>query len=180
MFSIKVNSRTFEFPDEWLVMKYDDTPYYKKKFQGKTQGTSGLKPTMTGVDLIATNPLGNECVMYLIESKDYRFHRRTKKKTPVAEFVEKVLDTLTGIIPTVLCSDSFINGENILREQLRVAQKLRLVYHFEQPANHSKLFPRAYDPADIQSKIRDELRIIDPLALVIDEKNQKKVPWNVE
>ena len=179
MVSITVDSQTFNFPDGWIVMKYDDTPYYRKKFQGKTKGTRGLKPEMNAIDLIATDNSGNEKVMYLIEAKDYRVHRRNKPVSPVSEFIKKVLDTLTGIIPTILCSDSFQNGERELRSQLNIAQRLRLIYHFEQPAKHSKLFPRTYDILDIQSQIRAELRTIDPHALVIDATRQHKVAWNV-
>ena len=60
MSSITVDSRIFDFPDGWLVMKYDATPYYREKFQGRTKGTRGLKREMKAVDLIATNPAENE------------------------------------------------------------------------------------------------------------------------
>ena len=179
MNSVVVDSRTFEFPDGWLVMKYDATPYYKVKFQGKTKGARGLKPEMAAVDLVATNPNEREPTMYLIESKDYRVNRRNKPISPDEEFIRKVLDTLTGIIPSALCSSSFLHGEKILREQLKKARKLRLVYHFEQPARHSKLFPRPFDPADLQSQIRAELRVIDPHALVLDNTMPRKVAWSV-
>ena len=67
--------------------------------------------------------------------------------------------------------------EEILHRQLHEAQKMRLVFQFEQPQKHS--FPRAYDPADMQSIIRRELGMIDPHALVIDANTQYKVPWTV-
>lgn len=177
--SVVVDSRTFEFPDGWLVMKYDATPYYKVKFQGRTRGTRGLKPEMAAVDLIATDPCAKEPTMYLIESKDYRVAHRSKPAPPDEEFIRKVLDTLTGILPTVLCSDSFQHGEKVLREQLKKARKLRLVYHFEQPARRSKLFPRPFDPADLQLRLRSELRAIDPHALVLDSTMPRKVAWSV-
>jgi hypothetical protein len=176
MNSINVDSRTFDFPDEWLVVKYDEIPYYTTKFQNPSKGK--LKPEMKAVDLIALGKSGNEQVMYMIESKDYRVHRRTKDMPPAEEFIHKVLDTLTGMIPAALCGDGSPN-EIVLRNQLCKATKLRLVFQFEQPAKHSKLFPRAFDPADIQTKIRAELRSIDPHALVIDADSQGKVAWSV-
>ena len=35
MKNIAVDSRSFEFDDDWLVMKYDGTPYYNHQFKGK-------------------------------------------------------------------------------------------------------------------------------------------------
>ena len=138
---------------------------------------------MKAVDLIAMNP--DDGLLYLIESKDYRSHIRQKAEPPSDEFVHKVLDTLTGILPTALCCKRDVNGrhadaqEEILHRQLHEAQKMRLVFQFEQPQKRSKLFPRAYDPADMQSIIRRELGMIDPHALVIDANTQRKVPWTV-
>lgn len=172
--NIIVDSRTFTFPDGWLVMKYDETPYYKNKFQGIIRGG---REGMKAVDLIAMNKRNG--VMYLIESKDYRVNQRKKKIPPYEEFIQKVLDTLTGLIPTALCSDTFNDGEDLLREQLKKAKKLRLVLHFEQPKSPSKLNPRKYDPLDIQGKIRSKLRSIDPHVLVIDERTHNKVVWSI-
>ena len=31
MVTLTVDSRTFEFPDGWIVVKYDGTPYYKER-----------------------------------------------------------------------------------------------------------------------------------------------------
>ena len=183
MKNIAVDSRSFEFDDDWLVMKYDSTPYYNHQFKGKRKNAKGLKKEMKAVDLIAMNP--DDGSLYLIESKDYRSHIRQKTETPADEFVHKVLDTLTGILPTALCSMRDVNGrhanaqEEILHRQLHEAQKMRLVFQFEQPQKHSKLFPRAYDPADMQSIIRRELGMIDSHALVIDANTQYKVQWTV-
>ena len=175
MTSIDVDSRTFVFPDGWLVMKYDDTPYYKKQFQGIDRTSRG---GMKAVDLIALKKADG--VMYLIESKDYRVKRRSKEISPHEEFIQKVLDTLTGIIPTALCSYSSNPGEKVLLKQMRMAKKLRLVFQFEQPQKTSHLRPSPYDIADIQSFIRTKLRSIDPHALVIDSKLQYKVEWDIK
>lgn len=175
--SIRVDSRIFVFEDDWLVMKYDDTPYYQHRFKGVCRGTR--KGGMSAVDLIAMRQSGHEHVLYLIESKDYRNSRREKALHPADEFTKKVLDTLSGVLPTVLCSETSEDGEDVLREQMKSATGLRLVFQFEQPQKPSKLFPRPFDPADIQAKIRGNLRAIDPHALVIDRSNQTKVNWTV-
>ena len=183
MTSIQVDSRTFDFPDGWLVTKYDDTAYYNNQFKGKARKSHGLKKEMKALDLIALNPMDG--MLYLIESKDYRTYRRQKKESPADEYIHKVIDTLTGILPTALCgkrnsSGKHIDaGEDTLHRQLHLVNQLRMVLHFEQPQKSSKLFPHAYDLSDIQSKIRCELGMIDKHALVVDANTQHKVPWMV-
>ena len=93
--------------------------------------------------------------------------------------VQKVLDTLTGILPVILSNSSRTREEEALAMQVRKARHLRLVYQFEQPAKQSKLFPRAFDPADMQMEIRRELKAVDPHACVIEASLQHRVCWNV-
>ena len=173
MRDISVDSRVFHFPDGWRVMKYDDTPYY----QNHLKNEKGWKRGMKGVDLIAYNP--GDRTLYLIESKDYRVHGRENPTSPEREFFDKVMDTLTGLVPTALCSTTNAAGERDLQTGIKNAQKLRLIYQFEQPAKHSKLFPRVYDPADMQSKLKKELKCFDPHILVIEASTQHKVAWTV-
>lgn len=176
---IVVDSRIFEFPDSWLVVKYDDLPYYQEKLRCRASGSKGWKREMKGVDLIAMDMSAKEPVMFLIESKDYRVYRRGKSMSPAEEFVQKVLDTLTGILPVILSNSSRTREEEALAMQVRKARHLRLVYQFEQPAKQSKLFPRAFDSADMQMEIRRELKAVDPHACVIEASLQHRVCWNV-
>ena len=61
------------------------------------------------------------------------------------------------------------------------ADCLRVVLHLEQPAKHSKLFPRAIDPADIQQKLRKLVKAIDPHPLVTEKATcPDRVPWSVQ
>ena len=83
MQNITVDSRTFCFDDSWLIMKYDETPFYKNHFKNE----KGWKKSMKGVDLIAFDPTYKN--LFLIESKDYRKHRRKKKISPEEEFFGK-------------------------------------------------------------------------------------------
>lgn len=171
---IPVDSRVFHFQDGWLVTKYDDMSYYRNKLSRE----HGMKRSLKAVDLIAFHPADK--TLFLIESKDYREHRRTKEVSPVEEFIGKVLDTLTGLVPTALCSDETSEGVSNLREGIRNAERLRLIYQFEQPAKHSKLFPRVFDPTEIQMKLRQELKCFDPRVLVIESATQNKVAWTVD
>ena len=173
MGDISVDTRVFHFPDGWRVMKYDDIPYYQNHLKNK----KGWKRGMKAVDLVAYNP--GDKMLYLIESKDYREHQREKRTPPAKEFFDKVMDTLTGLIPPALCSATNTAGESDLQAGIKGAQKLRLIYQFEQPTKHSKLHPRVFDPADIQLKLRSELRCFDPHTLVIEAATQSKVAWTV-
>lgn len=173
MQDIPVDSRLFHFPDDWLVTKYDDMPYY----QNHLKSGYGLRRGLKAVDLIAFHPADK--TLFLIESKDYRRHSRTKSIPPAEEFVGKVTDTLTGLVPTMLCSPALTEDVKKVREGVRKSKKLRLIYQFEQPAKHSKLFPRAFDPSEIQLKLSQDLRCFDPHVLVIEAATQHKVAWTV-
>jgi len=174
MQDIPVDTRIFHFRDGWLVAKYDDMPYYRNNLSCKR----GYKRSLNAVDLIVFHPADK--TLYLIESKDYRKHPRTKKKTPAEEFVDKVTDTLTGLVPTMLCSSEITEEVVKIREGVWESEKLRLIYQFEQPAKHSKLFPRVFDPSEIQMKLRQDLRCFDPHVLVIEAATQNKVAWTVD
>lgn len=174
MQDISVDSRLFHFPDNWLVMKYDDTPYYQKHLKNSKGWKRGLK----GIDLAAYDP--SQRTLYLIESKDYRNHQRGKEISPEREFFDKVIDTFTGIVPTMLCSCSASNGESKLQRSVQDAKRLRLIYQFEQPAKHSKMFPRVFNLDEMQRKLRQELKCFDPHVLVIEAATQTKVSWTAD
>ena len=174
MQDIPVDSRVFHFQDGWLVAKYDDMPFY----QNQLKSGYGLRRGLKAVDLIAFCP--TDKTLYLIESKDYRKHRRTKSMPPAEDFIDKVIDTLTGLIPTILCSTETTEDVRKVREGVRKSQKLRLIYQFEQPAKHSKLFPRVFDPTEIQLKLCQDLKCFDPHVLVVESVTQHKVAWTVD
>jgi hypothetical protein len=60
MKTITENRFTFEFPDNFDVIKYDDTHFFRKKFIKISDRTKA-------VDIIAVN----HSTTYLIEIKDY-------------------------------------------------------------------------------------------------------------
>jgi hypothetical protein len=56
---------------------------------------------------------------------------------------------------------------------------LRVVLHLEQPATHSKLFPRAIDPANVLMKLRQLVKAIDPHPLVVETHQMASLSWSV-
>jgi hypothetical protein len=57
--------------------------------------------------------------------------------------------------------------------------RLRVVLHLEQPAKHSTLFPRAIDPANVQQRLKQLIKAIDPHPLVIEMGRMNGVAWTV-
>ena len=167
-----VDSREFTFPEGWVCCKYDELPFYRNKIEPsfKVDKEPGLK----GVDIVAFSP---DRQMWLIESKDYRRHRRTKAIGPAQEFVLKVRNTLTGLMVAVV--DKQDNTLDDIRKCAHTATSMRLAFHLEQPRLHSKLFPRVFDPADVQQQIKANVHRICPHPLVIDATNQGLVLWTV-
>jgi hypothetical protein len=114
---------------------------------------------------------------WLIEAKDYRFHQRTKASNLADEVRQKVLDTLAAILPAKINGN--VPDETLVSTRVSEARELKVVLHLEQPAKHSKLFPRAIDPADVQMKLRQQLKPVDPHSRVVEMANLQGVPWAV-
>jgi hypothetical protein len=167
MQSLLVDGLTFEFPDDWAIGKYDSWSFYRDHFR---QISNGLK----AVDLLAVAP---SRTAWLIEAKDYRMYQRTKPSNLTDEVRQKVLDTLAAVLPAKVNGN--VEEETFVSLRVADALKLRVVLHLEQPARHSRLFPRAIDPADVQMKLRQQLRPVDPHPRVVEMADLAGIPWTV-
>jgi hypothetical protein len=65
------------------------------------------------------------------------------------------------------------------RKALR-SPRLRVVLHLEQPARPSTLFPRAIDPANVQTRLKQFVKAIDPHPLVLETAAMHGVAWSVQ
>lgn len=167
MCEIQVDSLKFKFPDTWKVQKYDDWKFYHL-FKGMQKG-------IKGVDLIAINS-NNQ--IWLIEAKDFRKYRRTKKTPLHEEIWGKVYNTLAALFPAKLYADI---EEAKFAKQVLAGKSLRIAVQCEQPKQHSKLFPQSVDIAKLQKKLRELLKPIDPHVLVINRhKMAPATPWTVQ
>ncbi len=89
-----------------------------------------------------------------------------------------MLCTLAAMLPAKLnASDS---SESNFAAQVLRGQRLRVVLHLEQPVTHSRLFPRAIDPADVQQKLRTLIKPIDPHPMVDQSTQMQGLPWTVK
>jgi len=148
-------------------MQYDEWSFYRNRFKDACGGNKAI-------DLLVMNP--DDQTLWLIEVKDYRLHRREKVIELWNEIALKSRDTLAGLVAVRF------NGEEPERtDALRSlgSRNLRVVFHLEQPTKHSKLFPRSFDPAKIQQKLRQIVKPIDPHALVVERNQMERVPWAV-
>lgn len=164
---ITVDTLTFDFQDEWLVTKLDEWAFYRKQFQNVCGGSKA-------VDVLALD--GNRCAWF-IEAKDYRRHRRTKTIDIAAEVAGKVRDSLAGLFTAHV--NSVCEKERQMANSTFGARRFRVVLHLEQPAKHSKLFPRAINPANVTQKLKQLIKPIDPHPLVLEINHMKDVAWKV-
>ena len=167
MASIFVDGLRFQFPDAWQVTKYDEWIFYRKRFQSMVGGAKA-------VDVLA---IDSHHALWLIEVKDYRQQARTNPSSLAEDVVRKVFDTLAAVVPAAINADE--NGERTFARAVSNASVLRVVLHLEQPRKHSKLFPRAIRPADIQQEMRRLMKPIDAHPIVCESSDMKQLEWSV-
>lgn len=162
--TINVDGITFTFPNGWDVSKYDEWIYYRAYERAR----SGTK----AVDLLVVDNAG---IAWLIEVKDYRRHRRTKPTDLSHEIAQKVHDTLAVVLAAqTKAADA---EEQRLARKVARSPHLRIVLHLEQPARHSKLFPRAIDPASVKLKLKTLVKQIDAHPVVVETSTMRQLSW---
>ena len=168
MTNVEVDGLTFTFPVSWEVSKYDGWAFYRRQF---SEMWDGIK----AVDLLAIE-IENQ-VTWLIEVKDYRKYPRTKTLDLANEVAQKVYSTLAAMLPAKINASE--TDESNFAEKVVKATKLRVVLHLEQPLKHSKLFPRAFDPANVEIKLRTLIKPIDPHPKVVESTQMQGLAWTV-
>lgn len=164
--SLQEGKLRLDFPEDWVAQKYDEWAFYRQHF---IRSRDGLK----AVDVLAWQP--DSKTAWLVEIKDYRQHRREKGGAIHCEVADKVLDTLAALLPAAVNAN--LDGEKDLARQVLRAERLKVVLHLEQPGHASKLFPRAFDPADVQQKLSQVLRPVDPHPRVVEIARMGNLAW---
>ncbi len=166
---IDVDGLTFCFPEGWRVTKFDDWAFYRNQF-------SQMHDNIKAVDVLAISP--DEDTLWMIEVKDFRANRRKKTKELYEEIWEKVFASLAALLPAQ--ANATNTDEEKFAEDALCASHIRVAFHGEQPARHSKLFPQSYNPADLQKKFKSLFKAIDPHALVVNSNMMPaSIPWTV-
>lgn len=168
---------TFSFPDGWEVCRPADTSFYQRHFKSFC---GGCKET----DFLAFDPSPSELVLWLIEVKDYRSHRRSKELDLVREVALKARDVL-AMLPVAALRDNAASPPGGTTQaggfwrSARSAKQLKVVLHCELPPRPSKLFPGVKDAANLGHKLKQELRPIDPHATFTNSSLARSLPWTV-
>jgi hypothetical protein len=166
--AIHVDGLLFDFPADWYVGKYDEWRFYRLRFQS-------VRERMKAVDLLAVDP---RSTLWLIEAKDYRKGPSKDKPSELPNKIAgKVVDTLAALLPARV--NGTVDEEVALATRALGAQQIRVILHMEQPAKHSRLFPRAFDPANMQQTLRRLLKAIDAHPIVVDQNNMRGLEWTV-
>ena len=160
-------SLAFNFPDNWIVTKYDDWSFYRNQFKDCCKGCKA-------VDFLAIDPVGGD--LWLIEVKDYRNYRRAKEDNMWDEMAIKVLHTLSGLVAVKINNSDLMND---FANECFKCSNLKVVLHLEQPKKNSKLFPRAYDPANVKEKLRQLIKPIHAHPKVTEMGMMNRVAWMV-
>jgi hypothetical protein len=166
---IRLADRQLEhtFAAGWTASKYDAWPFYRDHFERACTGSKA-------VDFIALDPGGS--TLWLIELKDYRLHPRTKEIPLPDEIAVKVRDSLAGLFAAAKHHADHAHAAEA-QSSLR-ASRIRVVLHLEQPRQTSKLFPRVYVLADVQQRLKQLVRVIDPHPVVTEIGATSPLPWS--
>lgn len=167
MQNLDVDGLNFEFPAGWLASKFDEWTFYREQFSRMRNGIKAL-------DLLA---LDTHKIGWLIEVKNYRIHARTKPSDLGDEVAHKVFDTLAAMPPARINAND--PAEKGMAQALLGAKKYRVILHLEQPTKHSKLRPRAINPADVQQKLRQLMKPVDAHPCVVEMGRMGLLAWSV-
>lgn len=161
-------SLNFEFPDHIDATKYDEWSFYRNQMNSAFGGSKAI-------DLIG---IEKKSTMWLIEIKDYRRNQRTKPIDIADEIAAKARDTLVGLIAALLNANS--TDEQSFAKRALKTKKIRIVLHLEQPLKHSRLFPIAINPINVQQKMKQQLKTIDAHPVVVDHQSLRPdMGWRV-
>ena len=167
MMEIREGNLTFSFPDCCEAGKYDYWSFYRSQFQSMAGGSKA-------VDILCLE----DGVAWLVEIKDYRVHPRTKSIALCNEMAVKVRDTLSGL--AAASANANDADEQALARRALARRRWRVALHLEQPNGSSRLRPIAFDPANINKKLRQVLKAIDAHPTVVDRQRQHGIPWTVQ
>jgi hypothetical protein len=159
---------TFRFPVPWRAIQHDRTVFHRRQFQRVGGGSKA-------VDIFAIEPDGH---LWAIEVKDYRRERRTKTIDLADEVALKVRDSLAALVAAHMNATDA--AEKDFASFALACSRAHVVLHLEQPRKHSKLFPRAIDPANVLQKLKQSIKAIDSHPKVLELGRPGDVAWSVQ
>ena len=166
----KEGNLTFTFGKKVKAEKYDNWTFYRNQFQNRCYHDN------KAVDILCY--LGQDA--WMIEIKDYRQHPRSKLIDLADEIAIKVRDTLAGLVAAQINATN--SNEKDFSKAFLKKRCIRIIIHLEQPTGTSRLRPHAINLRDVQDKLRQKLKAIDPHPKVtcISSLSQNNLPWTVQ
>jgi hypothetical protein len=178
MKKITERNLTFTFSDDWEVIKYDDSHFFKNHVR-KSQGCKA-------VDILALS----DNHLFLIEIKDFRGDRLESKRSlkndeVLNEVVQKFRDTLTGLYAAYrrqvdelapfyryLCTSSKYSTRT------RYQRKIVAVFFMEPDTTQSDA---EFLLRGLEMKMKNQLKFLNVNCLVHNRKTYAKKPlgWSV-
>ena len=164
MTTIIEGALSFEFPEGWRILKYDESTFFVNHFQNVCEGAKG-------VDIVAIAP--KDC-LWLIEVKDYRAGARQKLIDLAMEIAIKVRDSLAGLAAARLRAN--VGEELELADQALRCKEMKVVLHMEQHQNPTRLYP-VEDVSKLILKLKQLLRAIDYHPRVTSLTEDRRFGW---
>lgn len=166
--SSEIEEDNLRFNFEFNAIKFDDTQYYKKHFQG-------IKNNIQAVDILAVN----DSIGYLIEIKDYTYPD-TKNLTQnelIETMVSKVVSTLSVILP--MKNNASVIEEKEIAKIFSRTEQIRIIFHIEKPPKRRTLKQSTYNFQKMEIALKGKLKPIDAHPKVVSKENLKGLPWTV-
>jgi hypothetical protein len=174
---ITENRLSFEFPDDWIVSKFDDWTFYRQQLAALMNGISAL-------DILA---LDTEKTLWLIEVKDYRMHSKAhpndlhdfSDQEELIKLTDKIILKILGTCSTLLPATIYASDqEKTCAAAFLTAKKLCVVLHIEYDRNSihtSNLSVNLYQ------KLRKKLKkgAVGREPLIISIHDMQNVAWQV-
>jgi hypothetical protein len=146
----------FETTEPPYPIKWDDTYFVKEVLNKHVQNNKG-------VDCITATIHQNDPTLWLIEATDYREVTLDAATNLADEFVQKVRDTLAGLVISTLTTETFPETEKAPSLALMSGHKVRLVAHLE--GNPWPNHALKYQVTKLD-KIKQKLKLIDHQVVV--------------
>ena len=164
--TVDIDGQRLTVPQGWWVWRYDDSSFHRNQFQSLAGGSKAM-------DAVAWSDKG---ILWLIELKDYRRHRRVKPSSVFAEVASKARTTLAGLATAQVRAND--PSEKSRAQQTMRCTDIRVALQIAQPVKPSRLFPQVVNPQDAQLLLRKQVRAIDPHPIChVGASGPHGLPW---
>ncbi len=156
---------TYTFPEHFISFRPEDSTFYSKHWQSfaKPKGGEGNAE----IDFIAFDPRGKR--LWLVETKDYRQHDRSKPSSIGEEFARKCRDTLSLLGALQVSIQVATDGDLEHRFRFSEMRDVTCVLHLEQRRGRHNEY-RIISSQTLKDTAKRSLRALDPHAKAGDAK----------